>query len=96
MSLLTIFGALLTLTTFMLLVLSIIVRLGRRQLSSRIEEMEHRLDMGAAQAREALAAYKLEVAKSYATVGLVKDSERRLTEHLVRIEVKLDAARQPN
>jgi len=93
MSLLTIFGALLTLTTFMLLILSIIVRLGRRQLTARIDDLEARLELGAAQAREALAAYKLEVAKSYATVGLVKDCERRITEHLVRIEVKFDAVR---
>ena len=44
------------------------------------------------QAREALAAYKLEVAKSYATTGYLKDVEQRLTEHLVRIEGKLDGA----
>jgi hypothetical protein len=40
--------------------------------------------------REALSAYKLEVAKSYASIGYIKDIERRLTEHLVRIEAKLD------
>ncbi|TAN54916.1 MAG: hypothetical protein EPN26_06160 [Rhodospirillales bacterium] len=42
--------------------------------------------------REALSAYKLEVAKSYASIGYIKDIERRLTEHLVRIESKLDGA----
>lgn len=40
--------------------------------------------------REALAAYKLEVAKSYASIGYLKEVERRLTQHLIRIETKLD------
>ena len=37
-----------------------------------------------------LAAYKLEVAKSYASTQALKDVEVRLTAHLVRIERKLD------
>jgi hypothetical protein len=41
--------------------------------------------------REGLAAYKLEVAKSYASIAYLNDVERRLTNHLVRIENKLDA-----
>ena len=57
---------------------------------ARIDDLERRFDIGLGQAREALAAYKLEVAKSYATTGYLKDVERRLTEHLVRIEAKLD------
>lgn len=40
--------------------------------------------------REGLGAYKLEVAKSYASIGLLKDVEARLTAHLLRIERKLD------
>lgn len=64
---------------------------GRQDADARLDEVEHRLDVGMGQAREALAAYKLEVAKSYATTGYLKDVERRLTEHLVRIEAKLDA-----
>lgn len=63
----------------------------RQDAAQRMDEMDHRVDMGLGQAREALAAYKLEVAKSYATVGTLKDVERRLTEHLIRIEAKLDA-----
>lgn len=62
----------------------------RHEADHRIDELEHRLDVGMGQAREALAAYKLEVAKSYATTGYLKDVEQRLTEHLVRIEGKLD------
>ena len=40
--------------------------------------------------RERLAAYKLEVAQHYASISYIKEVERRLTTHLVRIEDKLD------
>lgn len=62
----------------------------RQDADDRLDDLAHRLDVGVGQARESLAAYKLEVAKSYATTGYLKDVERRLTEHLVRIEAKLD------
>lgn len=61
-----------------------------RDNSKELEELEHRLDVGLGQAREALSAYKLEVAKSYVTNGHIRDVEGRLTEHLIRIEGKLD------
>lgn len=64
----------------------------RAETDRRADEMDHRIDIGLGQSREALSAYKLEVAKSYATTGYLKDVERRLTEHLVRIEAKLDVA----
>ncbi|MBI5162458.1 MAG: hypothetical protein HY985_00995 [Magnetospirillum sp.] len=64
----------------------------RQEADSRSDVLEDRLDGGLVQTREALSAYKLEVAKSYATTGYLKDVERRLTEHLVRIEAKIDAA----
>lgn len=59
---------------------------------AELNKLDDRVDMGLAQWREALAAYKLEVAKTYATTGTLREVERRLTEHLVRIEAKLDAA----
>lgn len=37
----------------------------------------------------ALAQFKLEVARGYASVGYLKDVEGRLTAHLLRIEAKL-------
>ncbi|WP_341703853.1 hypothetical protein [Ferrovibrio sp.] len=40
--------------------------------------------------RAALSDYKLDVAQSYASLGHLKDVETRLTEHLLRIEAKLD------
>jgi hypothetical protein len=50
------------------------------------ESLEHRT----AQLRDGLAAYKLEVAKSYASITDMRDLERRLVDHLLRIESKLD------
>lgn len=41
--------------------------------------------------REALADYKLEVARTYVSMATLKDVENRLRAHLERIELKLDA-----
>jgi hypothetical protein len=43
--------------------------------------------------REALADFKLQVARGYASIGYLKDVENRLTRHLLRIEAKLDGER---
>jgi len=43
------------------------------------------------QYREALNAFKLEVAKTYASQSDLRDLESRLVNHLLRIEAKLDA-----
>jgi hypothetical protein len=43
------------------------------------------------QMREALHAFKLEVAKTYASQTDLRDLETRLVGHLLRIEAKLDA-----
>lgn len=63
----------------------------RTEADNRMDEIEHQVEVVGSQMREALAAYKLEVAKTYATTGTLREVERRLTEHLVRIEAKLDA-----
>jgi len=62
----------------------------RRELDQEIEGVRHGADTGLAMLRESLAAYKLDVAKQYASIAYLKDVERRLTSHLVRIEHKLD------
>ncbi|WP_420548996.1 hypothetical protein [Curvivirga sp.] len=61
----------------------------REELDNRMDELDQRVSISIAQARESLAAYKLEVAKSYVTISYLKDVERRLTGHLLRIESKL-------
>ncbi len=42
------------------------------------------------QCREALSEFKLHVARNYVSVNYLKDVENRLTNHLLRIEKKLD------
>ncbi|WP_338664028.1 hypothetical protein VQH23_02445 [Pararoseomonas sp. SCSIO 73927] len=42
--------------------------------------------------REDLAAFKLEVARTYVPLSLIRDVDGRLTAHLIRIEQKLDEA----
>lgn len=61
----------------------------REDFDQALDEMDQRLSMLLIQTKENLAAYKLEVAKSYVTVAYLKDVERRLTGHLLRIEAKL-------
>ena len=43
--------------------------------------------------KAALAAYKVEVAEKYATVGYLKDVETRIINHLDRLEEKVDKLR---
>ncbi|MBF0355000.1 MAG: hypothetical protein HQL43_07185 [Alphaproteobacteria bacterium] len=64
----------------------------RRDLDEAMDGERAHVQSSLIDLREALSAYKLEVAKSYASIGYIKDIERRLTEHLVRIEAKLDGA----
>jgi len=58
-----------------------------------IDEVRHVADVGLAHLRENLDAYKLDVAKSYASISYLRDVEERLTGHLIRIEEKLDITR---
>ena len=67
----------------------------RRDGEAAMEAARHELETGLSSLRERLSAYKLEVAKSYASIAYMKDVERRLTAHLVRIENKLDLAGHP-
>ena len=54
------------------------------------DELISALEKRTAQHREALAGYKLEVAKTYAAHSDVKELENRVISHLLRIEAKLD------
>jgi hypothetical protein len=51
------------------------------------------MDSGLTILRDALTHYKLEVAQSYASISQMKDLESRLVAHLLRIESKLEQAR---
>ncbi|WP_448192705.1 hypothetical protein [Azospirillum sp. sgz301742] len=67
----------------------LIVRL-RKESQDALESLRLRAEAASTQVRESLAAYKLEVAKTYVSVGTLKDVEKRLTDHLLRIEHKLE------
>ena len=67
----------------------------RRDALDAANDAHHEFETGIQHLRENLAAYKLEVAKSYASIPYLKEVERRLTAHLIRIENKLDATPKP-
>lgn len=62
----------------------------RREAEEAVDAVQDTLEVRSSQLREALSAFKLEVAKSYASVGDMKDLEARIVAHLLRIEAKLD------
>ncbi len=62
----------------------------RHEAEDAISNLHENLDVRSSQLREALSAFKLEVAKTYASVTDMKDLESRIVAHLLRIESKLD------
>jgi hypothetical protein len=62
----------------------------RKETQEAVDRLQDTLDIRSSQLREALSSFKLEVAKSYASVTDMKDLENRIVSHLVRIEAKLD------
>lgn len=62
----------------------------RRDGEAAVRHLRDVVDSRNAQLREALAAFKLEVAKTYASAAEMKELEARLVAHLLRIEAKLD------
>jgi hypothetical protein len=61
----------------------------KTELLNRHEKLQHLIETNYIQLKEGISAYKLEVAKSYASISSLKDVEKRLVEHLLRIEKKL-------
>jgi hypothetical protein len=49
---------------------------------------------GLVRTREELASFKLEVARTYVPLSLIRDVDQRLTQQLMRIEQKLDEAQR--
>lgn len=62
----------------------------RQDNEEAISHIQHLLDLRSDQLRDALFAFKLEVAKTYASQVDLRDLESRIVEHLLRIEAKLD------
>lgn len=62
----------------------------KNEAEEAVDLLHETLEVRSSQLREALAAFKLEVAKTYASVTDMKDLETRIVAHLLRIESKLD------
>ena len=62
----------------------------RRDLHDRIDRTAEREGDAVARTRDDLADFKLEVARSYVPLSLIRDVDRRLSQHLLRIEEKLE------
>ena len=62
----------------------------RQDLETAARDLDRRVDQGHDRDRMALADFKVEVAKSYASIEHLREVEDRLTAHLLRIEAKLD------
>ncbi|MBP7721332.1 MAG: hypothetical protein KA155_02240 [Alphaproteobacteria bacterium] len=63
----------------------------RQDSEMAVDDLHALLARRSDQLREALNAFKLEVAKTYASQTDLRELEGRLTSHLLRIESKLDA-----
>lgn len=62
----------------------------KRDLDRRIDRGDLRQFDGLSRTRDELAAFKLEVARTYVPLSLIRDVDRRLTEQLLRIEARLE------
>lgn len=62
----------------------------RQESDAAIGSLHDTIDIRTSQLREGLAAFKLEAAKTYASIADMKDLEHRIVAHLLRIEAKLD------
>lgn len=62
----------------------------RQDHDKAIKHLRDIVDARNSQMREALAGFKLEVAKNYASITDMRELEGRLVGHLLRIEKKLD------
>jgi hypothetical protein len=63
----------------------------KRELSQKIEQMDQRHAESTGRLRDDLAAFKLEVARGYVPMQMMRETDRRLSMQLMRIEEKLDA-----
>ena len=66
----------------------------RRDLQDRIERSDQRESEVVTRTRDELAEFKLEVARAYVPLSLIRDVDQRLSQHLLRIEVKLEEVRR--
>lgn len=86
-------GTLAWITTFEIPIIMAIIAYAHRakiHLENRVQHISDTTHEDVEDLRNALLQYKLEVAQKYASMGYLRDVESRLTNHLIRIEKKLD------
>ena len=66
----------------------------KQEIQNRIERGDTRDSEAVARARDELAEFKLEVARTYVPLSLIRDVDQRLSSHLLRIEGKLEGLRR--
>ena len=66
----------------------------RRDMQERIERSDQRESEVVTRTRDELAEFKLEVARAYVPLSLIRDVDQRLSQHLLRIESKLEEVRR--
>ena len=62
----------------------------KQDIQNRIDRGDERDSEAVARARDELAEFKLEVARTYVPLSLIRDVDRRLSQHLLRIEAKIE------
>lgn len=62
----------------------------RKDLHERIERGDQRDSDALTRTREELAQFKIEVARTYVPLSLIRDLDRRISDHLIRIEEKIE------
>ena len=62
----------------------------RKELGDDIDNVKNNSDQAMSSTKDALAEFKLHVARNYVSINYLKDVEGRITNHLLRIEKKLD------
>jgi hypothetical protein len=62
----------------------------RKDLHDRIERGDQRDSDALTRTREDLAQFKIEVARTYVPLSLIRDLDRRISDHLLRIEEKIE------
>lgn len=62
----------------------------RNDVQERIERGDARETEALGRTRDAFADFRIEVARTYVPLSLIRDVDRRLSEHLLRIEQKLE------
>ena len=66
----------------------------KQDIQNRIDRGDARDSEAVSRTREDLAEFKLEVARTYVPLSLIRDLDQRLSSHLLRIEGKLEGLRR--